>query len=107
MAVYSTQFFCGIISSSNLSLYTVPSGFIVVLRSIELADRSGTSSNNATIFAVAGGTVIGVVTAHVFTAAFESVHWDGRAVLNSGQGFGAGISVSCGVFVSGYLLTTP
>lgn len=107
MSVYSTQFFCGIIPSSNLNLYTVPSGFVVVLRSIELADRSGTNNNNVTIFAVAGSTVIGVVTASVFTAAYQSIHWDGRAVLNAGQGFGAGVSVSCGIFVSGYLLTTP
>lgn len=107
MAIYSTQFICEVLGASNLTLYTVPSGFVVVVRSIELGDRSGSSTNSCTVFATAGGTIQAVITNSGNFPAFGSLHWDGRAVLNSGQSIGAGVGASTSVFVSGYLLSTP
>lgn len=107
MSVYSHQFVCEVLSSSNLTLYTVPAGYVVVIRDIEVGDRSGAVNNQSTVFATSGGTIEAVVFSATIPLAYGWTQWTGRAVLNAGQSIGAGVSLAQGLLISGYLLVGP
>lgn len=105
MAVYSHQFVCQILSASNLNLYQVPPPNTVVVRDIEIGDRSGSPDNQCTIFVVTGATITAVITTVTIAQPYGWFQWTGRAVLNPGQWIGAGVSLTQGILISGYLLS--
>lgn len=104
MSVYSTQFFLGAMPANGTVIYTVPTGYTVVVRDIELYNGSAGPGGCSVQIRVSGA-----LEAVIFLApdmgANTWAQWQGRAVLNVGQELasGAGASGFLGV-VSGYLL---
>jgi hypothetical protein len=104
--VYSTRFFAGAVTSITSVIYTVPAGYIAVIRDI-----------TATMFSTAAGDVLilGINPPGVYNVGFKTygtnyqpAHWDGRMVLNPGDELLANTNAtSANVVVSGYLLATP
>lgn len=103
--LYSTQFAAvqGLVASSHT--YTVPAGFIAIVRDIDaFADTSGTST-----FLVARGPASNVFFyAEFLLATTSSKEWRGRQVLNTGETLvlQAG-PAAVDVMASGYLLSMP
>lgn len=101
-AVYSTQFASGVQTGAGSgTLFTVPSGYLVVVRSIQIFQYTGTAET----FQIADGSGVSIATA-ISPGAPWQLDWDGRAVLNAGET----IEFSTGgggwtYRVSGYLLT--
>lgn len=103
VAVYSTRFIGQQVATSTPITYTVPTGFVAVVRSISVAptatgltEAQVSLSSAAILFVVASGTL------HV------SQHWDGRQVLNAGEVLQCTCAGSnCFFMVSGYLLQLP
>lgn len=104
-AVYSTQFLADYPWGSDVS-FTVPAGYIAIVRSIDLFQGGGSGGHELQVY-------LGYSSAVVFnvpsSAAGASYHWEGRQVLEQGDELIA-TNPSAGpasVLASGYLLTTP
>lgn len=101
---YSTQFFLGTVDTVGQLLYTVPEGFVAVVRDVEVLHVSS-DSGTFSIYDQSPGPAAA-------TFWFVSVddltwaQWRGRAVLNPGDELSASVSDggSYQAFVSGYLL---
>jgi hypothetical protein len=103
---YSTRFFAEAISAEVNPAYTVPSGFVAVLRDLELYNETGdTDTLNCEL------TIPGPLNVIMYSAAevptYQSVQWRGRVVLNAGDvlWFYAG-HYPWQVVASGYLLSS-
>jgi hypothetical protein len=103
VSTYSTRFFIGAMPTAQGVLYTVPAGFTVVLRDIELYQYSGGSGLYYLAISAAGSNAIVYAVTAAPTA--SSYHWDGRVVMNAGDELlGQAAAANNQVVVSGYLL---
>jgi hypothetical protein len=101
--IYSTRFAEASVASTVLNAYTVASGFVAVVTSIQLLFVG----SGATASVLRSGGVANIYF-HTSTAAHEFDQWAGRAVLNAGEILE--LSTSGGTvqfFVCGYLLEGP
>lgn len=100
--VYSTLFYKGAINTSTVTAYTVPDGFVAVLRCIDVHNAAG-GSNVIQVYDVDDGHGWAGTT----LAADEYFLWRGRQVMAAGDELGLQASANFGYFrVSGYLLDT-
>lgn len=88
-------------------LYTVPAGYVAVVRDIEAWNFGGETDQLFTTANVPGPLAVAVwVTPEV--APNEWAQWKGRAVFNAGDILQAQASSSSwSLFISGYLLSAP
>lgn len=105
MTTYSTKFFAGPYTGAGgpQTVYTVPTGFVVVVRDIEFF------SSNADSFNVQGGPPgsTAVIWLSRLSSAGTWAQWGGRSVLNAGDVITVYSGSTGGQFyVSGYLLST-
>lgn len=104
MSVYSTRFFAGHLPTAFTELYVVPATMTVVLRDMEFYNGTGAP----TLFNVQGG-VSGSQTILYANATLEAgtwSQWQGRAVVNAGEGIWGFCGVSgVSAYISGYLLS--
>lgn len=102
-AVYSTRF-AAVVISGALNLYTVPAGYIAVVRSVDFL-ATGASPGIFAWGLAAGGIYFAGATGLTTDNAY---HWEGRQVFNAGDTIKAITATITGqLAVSGYLLTTP
>jgi hypothetical protein len=104
MTVYSTLLFTGLLPVGTGTLYTVPSGYVAVVRDIEV--WSGATSQAGINFGLLSSGFYAVIwNLEIQPSAWQQ--WKGRVVAPAGlelQGYGGGQSTihAC---VSGYLLS--
>jgi hypothetical protein len=103
MAIYSTLFYSGVQpQGSHATLYTVPAGFVVILRDV---DALSTTTANAQILLTEAAAANAFASLNVATV-LDSAQWRGRQVFPAG--YAIGINTVVGAWVvraSGYLLT--
>jgi hypothetical protein len=107
--VYSTKFAERILPlSGEVILYTVPSGFVAVVRDMILI-QNGTSFNALVGVSVYTGTGVQVwQQIHPDALSSTTYHWQGRKVMNAGDQLKAFANdPAWSIDVSGYLLTLP
>lgn len=106
--VYSTQF-CAVLSTSTLTaVYTVPAGFVAVVRTMTYAWSS--LARTAGIAQVLNGNNAGRVwVVHIAASEQSSDLWNGRLVLPAGDKLQVNTTATGTVFftASGYLLSLP
>lgn len=100
-SIYSTRFIGVQVVAGTPVTYTVPAGNVAVVRSISCTPLS--SGLTAAYVAIASAAYIW----HVATGTtLVSLDWEGRQVLNAGEGIQAVCTgANCSFVVSGYLLT--
>lgn len=104
---YSTRFAAGEGTGSGAVVYTVPAGYVAVIRDIELLSGSGTT-DEVVIDATVPGPLNVVIWLHIFGAAFAWAQWAGRAVLNAGDEISVTAPADGSTYlISGYLLSAP
>jgi hypothetical protein len=81
--IYSTQFFQGTLESGNVSLFTVPSGHVYVVRDVALTPFSGSSPDRVTLYI--GGSGGGFLLSSVDQVLGDTLHETGYWVLEAGQ----------------------
>lgn len=102
--VYSTQFCKGSVSGSPVVLYTVPSGYIAVLRSIAAYNNTG-SSQSVLLSPGVSGSSEGAFAKDDSLASGDVFQWEGRQVLNAGEQLIVAFpNATLAVMASGYLL---
>jgi hypothetical protein len=103
-AVYTVRFYAGNLDSDGAhTLFTVPSGYIWVLREIDALCHSA-GSNSLFIERVDGLTITGVIDPTTNVAN----QWTGRCVLEPGEEFEAYIGAgNWDLYLSGYQLSLP
>jgi hypothetical protein len=102
VTVYSTRFYGGRPATSPLALYSVPAGYVAVVRSVQmLVTTSGLTlsvSSSAT-----GASIAWALSA----APIQYFNFDVRAVVQAGETINAGGgNGSHQLYISGYLLST-
>lgn len=107
-SVYSTQIAASRTDgTSSLALYTVPAGYVAVLRDVALTATSTTDLGPVTLYIVTGTqsvTVFGLAS----LGGRETHQWTGRQVLNAGDVLRATAGGALTDWlVSGYLLSAP
>lgn len=105
MSVYSTLFFLGTVGVTQITAYTVPAGYVAVIREIDARDFSGAVNGLYIASNVSGfGTFTWSFLSNV--AGGDAVQWKGRTVLPAASTIllAAG-AASFQAAVSGYLLT--
>lgn len=102
-AVYSTRFLASP-APDFPPTYTVPAGYVAVVRDIEIYCAPGEGGDHCTVLLVDPPCII--FDAGSLTAG-QTVHWGGRQVLNAGESLtvDSGLSEPSSVLISGYLLT--
>ena len=103
--VYSTRF----IASPNPTFppsYTVPAGFIAVVRDVVVYTAPGAGGVPTTIFIDSPNCIFFGVES---STGGDTIHQELRQVLEPGEtiGISSGLGAGCSVMVSGYLLTLP
>lgn len=103
--VYSTRFLASP-APDFPPTYTVPTGFVAVVRDVVVYCAPGEGGDHCTVLLVDPPCII--FDAGSLTAG-QSVHQELRQVLNPGEQLtvDSGLSEPSSVLVSGYLLTTP
>lgn len=102
-AIYSTRFLSGLVHASLNISYTVPSGYVAVVRSIS-GYNAGSGAGNFVAFNSASGTLFAVVGVVVDA----TCNLECRHVLNAGDTLTCSASWTSGqATVSGYLLSAP
>jgi len=99
--IYSTKFYAGTqAAGAQVSVYTVPTGKVAVIRSIEFGAQSAPANSAAVnLFGVAEIASIETVNQ------YRTVHWDGRTVLDAGDVIAVqAIAGTWSFIISGYLL---
>jgi hypothetical protein len=103
--LYSTLF--GVlrgVETGSVTLYTVPAGYLMVLRDVDLLSNSA----GATQVFIQDGGGAGAWKAFSATAQFQSFQWQGRQVYPAGHELQ--VVLASGLWIgrfSGYLLTAP
>lgn len=107
--VYSTQFIAALLAADASAIYTVPDGFVIVVRDISGVIFPGPTSG--TNIEVDCGE-FAIFSAEAPPSCTVTFHWEGRVVMPAGQHlqafnqFGTG-SAEVAIVISGYLLTAP
>jgi len=102
--VYSTQFCKGSVGGSPAILYTVPAGYIAVLRSIAAYNNTGTAQSVLLSPGVSGSSE-GAFAKDDSLASGDVFQWEGRQVLNAGEQLIVAFpNATVAVMASGYLL---
>jgi hypothetical protein len=104
---YSKQLFLGSVDTVGQVLYTVPAGYITVVRDIEVLHVSS-DSGTFSIYDQGPGSSAATIW-FVGVADLAWAQWKGRAVMNAGDQLIASVS-DAGTYqaiVSGYLLSAP
>lgn len=101
--VYSVRF-CAIEGLDGSAAFTVPEGFVWVLRDLD-AWYVGFLSNTIHLTGSAGQAIWGNAFAGAEQPQYAS--WRGRQVLNTGESFGVNSAQATDITVSGYQLTLP
>lgn len=105
--VYSSSFFAGATEDGTLDAYTVPAGFIAIIRFVTIFNFSGSTVTVDIDFAGSGSRT-GVILYQEVPSGAPSVDWDGRLVLAPGDVVRiTNSTASTVVSISGYLLSTP
>lgn len=103
--IYSTRFYNGP-ATNGQTLYTVPAGFVVVVRDLEVYNFSSSAIVQVQVQLGVSGSTSGVLAFVNNVASQVCAQWKGRAVVNAGESlvaFSTGSSFS--MLVSGYLLS--
>jgi hypothetical protein len=106
--VYSTRFVSVAPASTNTVYYTVPAGFVAVVRTMTFAYAEPARANGvATVLLAAANSRIWIVQATASTVG--SAVWSGRLVLPAGETLRAAYTGTTGQWltISGYLLSLP
>jgi hypothetical protein len=105
---YSTRFIAVRQSiSSGDGLYTVPSGYVAVVRDVVLWNNDS-GEQSMSIGATVPGPLNVLISQWFNVGSNATVEWQGRQVLNAGDelwAYSAGVDAS--VMASGYLLSSP
>lgn len=103
--VYSKQMFSGLFPSTRTTIYTVPAGFVGVVRCMTAGWGDITVGDLGTVTVASAGT------SRVWQVApqadYGSELWNGRLVLNAGDGIRVALTGSGSIWltISGYELT--
>lgn len=105
-SIYSTRFVKSALTNANVTYYTVPAGYVAVVRTMTAAwTTTGTTAGVVQVLLNGANSWVWVVP----TAAPDSnsALWNGRLVLPAGELVRAAATAAGSVFltVSGYLLT--
>lgn len=104
MSTYSTRVLMGVVPLPAGLSYTVPAGFIFVIRDVE-ANNQAAGENNCYI-QITSTPGVGLLAINNPIEPAKSTQWQGRTVLNPGDVLAVGASsASLYVTISGYLLT--
>lgn len=107
MSLYSIRLFAGQLEAEVNPAYTVPDGFVAVIRDIVVYNETGdTDTFNAV--AIVPGPLSLIAWSFADQTVYTSAQWQGRQVLNAGDVlyFYAG-HYPWHVLASGYLLSSP
>jgi hypothetical protein len=104
---YSTAFFTGQAGSSLEVIYTVPAGYVAVMRDIEYFASSAITDPVYLVSSIPGP--LAAVFGYVGTLeASTGKQWQGRVVVPTGGAIElAGYGTQLFVLLSGYLLSSP
>lgn len=107
--VYSTCFYRGVIPTASTVLYTVPTGFVAIVRDITVYNAMATSRKGLTGWLIQDDNANPIyATLATSPSNLTTYQWQGREVLTAGQTVvGLAYDGSWKVRVNGYLLTTP
>jgi hypothetical protein len=106
--VYSTRFVSVAPAATNTLYYTVPTGFVAVVRSMTFGYAEPARANGVmTVLLAPANSRVWVVLATASTAG--SAVWEGRLVLPAGETLRAAYTGTPGQWltISGYLLSLP
>lgn len=108
MAIYSTLLWQGATTSSLQTVYTVPSGFVSVVRSVDWWNGDTGAHTLYLVSNVSGSFQNALIAVVNNLGAGQGSHWDGRHVLPTGAALEIG-ALGSGVLVaiSGYQLSGP
>lgn len=104
---YSSRFAFGSADSSLIDWFTAPTGFVAVLRDLEVSN-SAAGTDSLDVILMVPGPLSEVVVRFTDVASSATAQWQGRVVMNAGdvlQTF-AGAN-TWGFCASGYLLSAP
>ena len=103
--VYSTRFIAGF-APSVAGSYTVPAGFVAIVRDIDAWHEAGGSGSD---YLYASVVSLGGAFFYETFAASQWISWRGRQVINPGEELvvQGNSTVNQSVMVSGYLLMLP
>lgn len=100
--LYSTQFLNGFDPAGGTHSYTVPAGYVAVVRSIDL----WVGATGATALCNAGSArILSLTGPATVPAAGVNAPWQGRQVVPAGGEIQVSLSTEGSYAVSGYLLT--
>lgn len=100
--------FCGIITSADTVLFTVPTSYVGVIRDVEVANVGGSSDFVSFYVAKAPGSPAATFWKQVDIGSSTWAQWKGRVVFDAGDtlhGFSG--SGDFQALISGYLLSSP
>jgi len=106
--VYSTRFVKAALTASNTTYYTVPTGYVAVVRTMTLAWSSLARTGGVGQVLLNGANSF-VWIVPIAGSELASANWDGRLVLPAGELIRAATTATGVVHltVSGYLLGLP
>jgi hypothetical protein len=104
--VYSDQLYAGAIGD-GVNLFTVPAGYLYIVRSMELAVGGGAAGQTIGIVVEGPGIGANIVVGTGTVEPNQAIHWEGRLVMLAGQTMVAYCAGQGGTaVVSGYSFAT-
>lgn len=104
---YSTNFFAGVLPTSFETLFTVPAGYVAIVRDIEVLNNNADAAD-ISVYAEVPGPATGAIFGDTDLAGGAWTQWRGRVVVPAAGLIVAMSSVSsCNAAISGYLLSSP
>lgn len=104
---YSTRLVAAVLDAALDDAYTVPAGFVAVIRDMELTNQGGTATAIAIDLEVPGP-LTATIYFNADVPAGSWLQWQGRVVMNAGDVLSISASAyPIGAVVSGYLLSAP
>jgi hypothetical protein len=102
--LYSTRFIGGTVAEGTDAAFTVPAGFVAVVRDVVVTNAA--SSPGQISWGIS--TTAGFIVAYNFTelGSGASAQWTGRQVANAGEDLFIFAGVEAIIGMSGYLLTS-
>ena len=105
---YSTNLYTGPASAELMTLYTVPAGYVAVVRDVEYFNSSGDTIDDLYVVAEVPGPLAATFAYVASLASNAGAQWQGRVVVPAAGflevgAYGSGLLL----IVSGYLLSSP